>query len=292
MKLSIAAKINLVFILIFALGFVVAGIVTNALLKESAREETIQSARLLLGSASAVRNYTSKQIVPLLRAQLESQFLPQSVPSYSAVENFNIVSQNYPNFSYKEATLNPTNPRDRATDWEADVVNKLRSDTNLKEYVGERDTPTGRSLFVARPLQIKDPSCLQCHSTPDAAPIKMLDVYGPNNGFGWKLNEIVGAQIISVPMTVPLERADAIFKTFMLSLLGVFVFLFLALNVMIHVFITRRIIALSSLADQVSMGQFDAAEFNTKGSDELSALAQSFGRMRTSLARAMKMLDD
>ncbi len=292
MKLSIAAKINLVFILIFALGFVVAGIVTNALLKESAREETIQSARLLLGSASAVRTYTSKQIVPLLRAQLESQFLPQSVPSYSAVENFNIVSQNYPNFSYKEATLNPTNPRDRATDWEADVVNKLRADTNLKEYVGERDTPTGRSLFVARPLQIKDPSCLQCHSTPDAAPIKMLDVYGPNNGFGWKLNEIVGAQIISVPMTVPLERADAIFKTFMLSLLGVFVFLFLALNVMIHVFITRRIIALSSLADQVSMGQFDAAEFNTKGSDELSALAQSFGRMRTSLARAMKMLDD
>lgn len=120
----------------------------------------------------------------------------------------------------------------------------------------------------------------------------MLDAYGPNNGFGWKLNEIVGAQVISVPMTVPMQRADAIFKTFMLSLLGVFVFLFIALNVMVHFFITRRITTLATLADQVSMGQFDAAEFNTKGNDELSALAQSFGRMRTSLVRAMKMLDE
>ena len=292
MKLTIAAKINLVFVSIFVAGFIVAGMIANVLLKDSAREETIHNARLLLGSASAVRTYTSKQIVPLLRAQLDTQFLPQSVPSYSAVENFNLVSQNYPDFAYKEATLNPTNPRDRASDWEADVVNKLRGDTNLKEYVGERDTPTGRSLFVARPLQIKDPTCLGCHSTPDVAPPKMIDAYGPNNGFGWKLNEIVGAQVISVPMTVPLQRADAIFKTFMLSLLGVFVFLFIALNVMVHFFITRRITTLASLADQVSMGQFDAAEFNTKGNDELSALAQSFGRMRTSLVRAMKMLDE
>ncbi len=292
MKLSIAAKFNLVFVSIFAVGFIAAGMIANSLLKESAREETLQNARLLMESAQAVRQYTSKQIVPLLQTQLKYQFHPQSVPSYSAVENLNTVMKNYPDFAYKEATLNPTNLRDRASDWEADVVNKLRANPEMKEYINERDTPTGRSLYIARPLQIKDPACLACHSTADAAPKTMLDVYGPNNGFGWKLNEIIGAQVISVPMAVPMARANKIFNTFMLSLLGVFVFVFVALNIMVHVFVTRRITRLAGLADQVSMGKFDVDQFDVKGNDELSNLSKSFGRMRTSLASALKMLED
>ncbi len=291
MKLSIATKFNLVVLTIFAIGIGAAGFMANKLLAESAREETLQNARLLMESAKAVRTYTSKQIVPLLETQLKYEFHPQSVPSYSAVENFNYVMKAFPDFSYKEATLNPTNLRDRATDWEADIVNKLRSDTNLQEYFGERDTPTGRYLYLARPLQIKDAACLACHSTADAAPKTMLDKYGPNNGFGWQLNEVVGAQVISVPMSVPLARADAIFKTFMLSLLGVFAFVFVSLNIMMHFFVTRRIRRLAQVADQVSMGKFDVDEIADDGRDEISTLAQSFGRMRTSLSSALKMLD-
>jgi HAMP domain-containing protein len=292
MKISIAAKFNLVFISIFAVGFVAAGMIANILLAQNAREETLQNARLLMESAKAVRTYTAKQIVPLLETQLKYEFHPQSVPSYSAVENFNYVMKAFPDFSYKEATLNPTNLRDRATDWEADIVTKLRSDPNLQEYFGERDTPTGRYLYLARPLQIKDAACLACHSTADAAPKTLLDKYGSNNGFGWTLNEVVGAQVISVPMSVPLERANGILKTFMLSLLGVFAFVFVALNIMVHFFVTRRIRRLATLADQVSMGKFDVDEFNAGGSDELSNLAQSFTRMRTSLASALKMLEE
>ncbi|MES2103397.1 MAG: DUF3365 domain-containing protein [Pseudomonadota bacterium] len=292
MKMSIASKFNLVFISIFAIGFVAAGLIANALLKESAREETLQNARFLLESAQAVRTYTSKQIAPLLQTQMKYQFHPQSVPSYSATENLNTVLKSYPDFTYKEATLNPTNLRDKASDWEADIVQKLRSEPTMKEYVGERDTPIGRALYIARPLQIKDPACLACHSTADAAPKTMTDIYGANNGFGWNLNEVIGAQVISVPMAVPLQRANSIFKTFMLSLLGVFVFVFIALNIMVHFFVTRRITNLANTADQVSMGKFDVEEFDVKGNDELSALAQSFGRMRTSLASALKMLEE
>jgi protein-histidine pros-kinase len=120
----------------------------------------------------------------------------------------------------------------------------------------------------------------------------MIDIYGPNNGFGWKLNEIVGAQVISVPMAVPLQRANDIFKTFMLSLFGVFAVVFVALNVMVHLFVTRRIKLLASVADEVSMGKFEAREFEVTGNDELSGLGRSFNRMRTSLASALKMLEE
>ena len=36
----------------------------------------------------------------------------------------------------------------------------------------------------------------------------MLDLYGIANGFGWKMNEIIGAQIVSVPMTVPIAARE------------------------------------------------------------------------------------
>ncbi len=292
MKLSIAAKFNIVFLAIFGVGFGAASAVTNYLLQENAREETLQSARVLMQAALAARSYTSGQIVPLLETRLKYEFLPQSIPSFAATEQINQLLKAYPDFSYKEATLNPTNLRDRAADWEADLVNTLRAKPDLKELVGQRTTSVGPALYVARPLQIKDTACLRCHSVPDAAPKTMLDIYGRNNGFGWKHMEIIGAQVVSVPMDVPLQRANKMLQTYMLSMLGIFVFLFIALNVMVHFFVTRRITHMSRLADQVSLGQFNAEEFDVKGDDELSVLARSFGRMRTSLASAMKMLDE
>ncbi len=292
MKLSIAAKFNIVFLAIFGVGFGAASAVTNYLLQENAREETLQSARVLMQAALAARSYTSGQIVPLLETRLKYEFLPQSIPSFAATEQINQLLKAYPDFSYKEATLNPTNLRDRAADWEADLVNTLRAKPDLKELVGQRTTSVGPALYVARPLQIKDAACLRCHSVPDAAPKTMLDIYGRNNGFGWKHMEIIGAQVVSVPMDVPLQRANKMLQTYMLSMLGIFVFLFIALNVMVHFFVTRRITQMSRLADQVSLGQFNAEEFDVKGNDELSVLARSFGRMRTSLASAMKMLDE
>jgi protein-histidine pros-kinase len=292
MKLSLAAKFNIVFLSIFGIGFVAASAVTNYLLQNNAREETLQNARVLLQAALAARSYTSAQVVPLLETRLKYEFLPQSIPSYAATEHLNHLLKSYPDFSYKEATLNPTNLRDRAADWEADLVNTLRAKPALTELVGQRTTSTGQSLYVARPLQIKSEACLRCHSVPDAAPKTMLDIYGRNNGFGWKHMEIIGAQVVSVPMEVPLQRASVMLRTYMLSMLGIFVFLFIALNVMVHLFVTRRISQMSKLADQVSLGEFNADEFDVKGNDELSALARSFGRMRTSLASAMKMLEE
>jgi len=292
MKLSIAAKFNIVFLSIFAVGFGAASMVTNYLLQQNAREETLQSARVLMQSALAARSYTAAQIVPLLETRLKYEFLPQSIPSFAATEQLGQLLKQYPDFSYKEATLNPTNLRDRAADWEADLIHTLRAKPALAELVGERNTSIGPALYVARPLQIKNEACLRCHSVPDAAPKTMLDIYGRNNGFGWKHMEIVGAQVVSVPMEVPLARAGAMLHTYMLSMLGIFVFLFIALNVMVHVFVTRRITRMSRLADEVSLGKFNDEEFDVKGNDELSTLARSFARMRSSLASAMKMLEE
>jgi len=290
--MKLVVKFNLVFIGVFLAGLAVAGAVSYTLLQNNARDEIVQNARIMMEAALSTRSYTSTQIKPLLDTQMKYVFLPQSVPAYAATEYFSDLRKKYPEYSYKEATLNPTNPRDRATDWEADLVGKFRQDAAQKEVLGERETPTGRVLYLARPIQVKSESCLSCHSTVEAAPRTMLDHYGNANGFGWQLNEIVGAQIMSVPTAVPIQRANEAFKVFMLSLTGIFAFIFIALNLMLQHIVIRPVTQLSKLADRVSLGEQDVPEFSVRTHDEIGVLAESFGRLRKSLSKAMKMLED
>ena len=290
--MKLIVKFNLVFLLIFAVGLVIAAYISRDLLQQNARDEVLQNARIMMEAALATRTYTSTQVGPLLATQMKYEFRPQSVPAFAATEQFNDLRKKFVDYSYKEATLNPTNPRDRVTDWESEIVGQLRQNPDRAEIIGERETLTGRALYLARPIQVKSEACLTCHSTADAAPKTMLELYGPANGFGWRLNEIVGAQIVSVPMTLPVKRSNDTFKVFMISLTAVFAFIFVALNLMLHYIVIWPVTKLSHIADQVSLGQLDAPGFTIKGKDEIAILAGSFERMRTSLMQAMKMLGE
>ena len=285
-------KFNIVLLAVFLVGVVLTGIICYSVVQANAREEILDNARVMMESALASRNYTNEQVEPLLVTQLKYSFLPQSVPAFAATEQFNELRKKYPDYSYKEATLNPTNPRDRATDWEADIVNQFRNGLVKTELVGERDTPTGRSLYLARPIQIIDEACLACHTTPGEAPKTMIERYGPANGFGWKLNEIVGAQVVSVPSSLPIQRANHTFKVFMLLLTLVLVLTFILINVMLHTIVVQRIKHLAKLADEVSLGHLESAEFKTKNKDEIGVLTEALARMNKSLMQAIKMLEE
>jgi protein-histidine pros-kinase len=285
-------KFNLAFIAIFLIGLGIAGYTSNQLLQQNAREEILQNARLVMETALATRAYTASQVGPLLETQIKYGFPPQSIPAYSAAEVLGGLRKKFSDYAYKEAALNPTNPRNRAVEWETDIINQFRSNPDRGEIIGERDTPTGRSLYIARPFQIKDPGCLPCHSTVDAAPRTMVERYGTANGFGWQLNEVIGAQVVSVPTEVPTQRATAAYRTFMLSLTGVFVFIGLALNLMLLAMVIQPVTKLSKLADQVSLGNMDVPDFRARANDEIGVLADSFNRMKKSVVQAMKMLEE
>ncbi|RYF83856.1 MAG: DUF3365 domain-containing protein [Comamonadaceae bacterium] len=289
--MKLLLKFNLAFLLVFAVGLGTAAYLARGLLQQGAHDEVADRARLIMESAAAVSSYTATQIQPLLQTQMKYTFLPQSVPAYSSTEMVNALRTLYPEYSYKPAMLNPTNPRDRAQDWEEDVIAQFTKTPSLTEFVGRRETSSGPAMFVARPIRISNAACLSCHSTPAAAPATMIEKYGPSNGFGWKLNEVLGAQVVSVPMSVPFERADRAFGVVMGSLGGVFVLIGLTLNLMLWKLVIQPVTRLSALTDRVSMGELDAPEFSVKSKDEIGVLSESFARMRKSLVHAMKLLD-
>jgi protein-histidine pros-kinase len=221
-------KFNALIAVVLAIGVAVAGFFIHGVLHRDARDGTVQTANLLMAAAEATRSYTTAYIKPQLDQRLAIEFLPQTVPAFAATETIIALRKQFPEYTYKEATLNPTNPRDRTTDWEADVVNAFRADAALKEIVGERTQGPIQALYIAKPIKISNPTCLGCHSTPSAAPPSMIRLYGEANGFGWKQDEIIGAQIVSVPLSIAAKSAD---RTFILVLGALVVLALLALGV-------------------------------------------------------------
>ena len=290
--MKLILKFNLIFALVFSAGLAGAGYISYGFLQRSAREQVAQQARLMMETGLSARKYTTTQIKPLLETQQAHQisFLPQTVPAFAATESFGYLQAEYPDYSYKEATLNPTNLRDRAVDWEADVVNTFRNHAGQKEIESERDTPTGRSMFLARPISAAPP-CLECHDTPRRAPAAMIRRYGREHGFEWKAGEIVGAQIVSVPMAVPLNMANAAFRTTMLVLILVVALILVALNLALAIFVVRPVSRVAQMADEISKGNLKVPELPVRGSDEISMLIGAFNRMHVSLSKAIEMLN-
>jgi HAMP domain-containing protein len=292
--MKLVSKFTLIFVAVFGIGLAISAYFSFRFLEHDAREHVLQQARLMMEAASSMRHYTTTEIRPLLDTPTlrRSHFYPQTIPAYAATQSFNALrSRGYPDYLYREAVLNPTNLRDRPLDWEADVIASFRNFPDRTEIVGERDTPNGRSLFLAHPIKAP-PACLECHSTPGAAPVSMIRIYGNSNGFGWKPNEVVGAQIVSVPMALAISIAKDAFGTLMVYLVGVLVVTAVVLDLVLFFTVVRPVSKLSALADEISLGKMDVPELPVRGSDEISKLAGSFNRMYISLAKAVRLLEE
>jgi protein-histidine pros-kinase len=288
--MGLRAKFNLVMLAAFLIGFGLAGALSYRILQDNARNAVLQEAAIMAGQASAISQYTDHEISPLLADQMKLRFLPQTIPFWAAQTEFRALQKQYPDYSVREVAINPTNPEDRPADWQADIIDAFRRDATLTSYVTERETPAGRILSASRPIAVSDQGCLACHSTPAAAPPAMVDLYGTAGGFGWKLGEIVGAQIVSVPMQVPLARAWSTFLVVMVGLAIVFLVMIVLLNLLLQYVIIRPVGRIAAAASDVSLGNLDAPEFTVKGRDEIASLAESFNRMRRSLTNALKLL--
>jgi protein-histidine pros-kinase len=288
--MGLLLRINLALGAVFICAALIAGYACWTILEANARREVLAEAGLMMNSAAAIRAYTATEILPLLEERMKSDFPPQSVPFYAATQNFLRLREHHPDYLYKEATLNPTNPRDRAADWEADIIQRFRNDAHTEEVVGERDTAMGTMLFLARPIRT-EPECSQCHSKPSAAPPTLIARYGSNNGFGWQDNEIVGAQVVAVPFTAATASAARAFRGFMISLLAVFAAIFVVVNWVLYVLVIRPVRQIARVAELASLGDAASEEFPQTGAREIHSLVSSFNRMRKSLQKAMRLIE-
>ncbi len=290
-NLKLRQKFTILLLVILALGLSLSGLALSSVLKENAKQEVTSAADMLMETMISVREYTTAQIIPALIDDIEPDFLPQVVPGYSAREVFDNLRKRpkYRDFFYKEATLNPTNLRDKADSFEAKIVEQFRSKKDLKEVNGFRSLPGGDIFYIAHPLSVSQEACLECHSTVDKAPKSMIQRYGTANGFNWQLGEIIGAQIVSIPANRVIQKANQ--SSFLI--VGIVVAVFAAVIFLVNVFLNRQVVRplkrITRVAEEVSTGHMDV-DFEQLSNDEIGNLAKAFKRMKLSLEMAMKRI--
>jgi protein-histidine pros-kinase len=316
--MRLLAKFSAIYLTVFGLGLGASASLFYGLLQRNAREEVLYSARLLAETALAIRKYTEHEVAPAITSAMGRQraeatsshsddvfhelcarrgfvgskhvFYPQLVPAHSASSLFDELRKAYPDYTYKEAARNPTSLRNRAVDWEEDIFDQFARNPGTRFFQGERDTPFGRTLFIATPL-FADKSCLECHSTPSAAPPEMVRMYGTSNGFGWKDGEMIATRIVSVPLSVPVGMAQRAFRQIVVSIGLVGVVTLILLDLLLYVAVIRPVGVLAARADDISKGQLDVPELPARGRDEIAVLAAAFNRMHRSVTAAMRMLE-
>ncbi|NMG08870.1 DUF3365 domain-containing protein [Brasilonema sp. UFV-L1] len=293
--MKIGTKVNLILIMVLISGMLISGIALSNVLEKKAEGEISSKAEILMQLVNSMRTYTNDRVQPLLLPKLDTQeqFIPEAIPTYSTREVFELFRKNkeYANFVYKDAAPNPTNLRDKPDAFEADIVKQFEKDKALKRLDGFR-TMSGEKLFyTARPFVIEQQSCLRCHNTPQEAPKSQLTTYGKDNGFGWKLNQIVAAQMVYVPASAILNNASRSL-ILMMGVVGmILTIIIIVINQLLKKTVLVRVRKIANVAEQVSVGDMNA-NFDKQSKDEIGDLAEAFNRMKYSLEMALKMLNN
>lgn len=303
-KLKLGVRFTVLLAVIFAIGIAISWVILSEAILRQAEQEIASRGTILIEMLNAVREYTTTRTFPLLSAEPDtsSSFAPEFIPAFVARAVFASFSATveYAEFSYKEAASNPRNPLDLADGFEAEILERFRRDPELSELSGFR-TAEGQGVFyTARPLLVTEPECLRCHSTPDAAPERLVTEYGAVNGFGWEVGEIVAAQIVYVPAEEVLSTAQSSFSIIMASFVGISAVLVLIINFLLQRSVIAPVGQLATLAGDLgerkirSMGDLEHRIGKlTKAigrSDELAHLTTVFGEMaREMLAREQEL---
>ncbi|MCB9111333.1 MAG: DUF3365 domain-containing protein [Anaerolineales bacterium] len=298
---SLSTRFTLILSGVFLVGIALSGVIYWNTLQNRAQDEITSQGLLLIETMNAVRGYTTQHVRPLLADQLDTnpEFVSETVPAFSARTVFqNFRDQlDYSTYFYKEAALNPTNPLDKADDFEADMLSKLASGEATGEMSGYRELDGQRLFYIARPLTIGSDSCLQCHSTPDEAPASLIATYGDQGGFGWELGQIIAVQVIYVPAGEVFNAALKNFTLVMAVFIVTFALVILLINYLLKRYVIQPVYVLSGLADKISADENFSSELEsselqviTDRPDELGSLAQVFRKMATDVYERTGML--
>lgn len=292
-NLRLNQKINILLLTVFAIAIILSGIGFAAILHRNTEQQVSNRAIVLLETMLSVREYTLNEVAPELnpRLETESEFLPQTVPAYSAREVFEVLRKKseYANFFYKEATVNPTNLRDKADSFETELVTRFKNNSKLKEITGYRSSATNL-FFIARPIAVNEESCLRCHSTPDAAPKSLLATYGSTNGFDWRLNDIVGTQLIYVPASSVDVTTRRDFFLLMAMIAVAFAASLMLINFLLKCIVVRPLREMAKVANEISLGNTQA-QFERITGDDIGKIATAINRLKNSLAMNKNTLE-
>jgi signal transduction histidine kinase/DNA-binding response OmpR family regulator len=292
MKLShkFAGAVSLILVLILAGTAVIIIRHQQNLIHDQAQ----QRAEMVLSFGEACRDYARNTLSPAVReVSPDRKVFEADSATFVARGTFDELRKReaMKDYSFREASLNPLNPANRADDEEEKLIREFQQDRKKEQLSGFRTRDGREEFYVARPIVVKH-VCLECHDKPSTAPPELVSQYGTASGFGWKEGDINSAIMVSVPSDDIYAMQTAMrWKVFaMFGLLAAV--LVAAVFVLFELLIHRRLRASSAVMKRVAADPATDARMPVKTRDELGAMASVFNRMADSLRDSHHSLEE
>jgi hypothetical protein len=197
-------------------------------MKEQALHEAEKQSILLLERNLATHLYFTRELKPNIFRWTESfitpdYFDPSWMSSTYAIRQIDKIFHQLAKepYYYKESAINARSPEAEADDYEKRFLLQLRNDPRLTKETAIRYFDGQCYLTVLRKGETFESSCMMCHSSPDVAPKGMLDIYGPDRGFGRQTGEVAQVISIRIPLSDAYGQADKFSLHLSISLLAV-----------------------------------------------------------------------
>ena len=288
--MGIRVRSLLVMGLLGLVAIVVIGVTSYQLSMKNAREEAKIKSNIILNYAMATKSYMKNVQKPLVKKLVDAdRFYPELMSGFvSARGTFEIFNKNFPGYIFKQATLDPLNPYNRATQQETRMIEAFGTDSTLRSSEGRLLRNGEEFFYFAQPIKVDSRNCLTCHGDPADAPRDQVQVYGTENGYNWSLNDTVAAFVIYIPTAAAKAAASQLSVTLILISAAGILLVMLFLWFFLDRSVVLPIVHLAKRTESFSLGENLDEPIATRSKTEIGSLAKAVERLRISLVKLLK----
>jgi len=272
------------------IAIAVIGITSYKLSVRNALNEAKIKSKIILNYTMATKNYM-KQVQKALVMELieKDRFYPEIMSGFVVARGtFEIFKESSPEYIFKQATLDPLNPSNKADQNEVEFIKNFDQNPNLKSSEG-RITKDGVDLFYfAQPIKVSSQGCLNCHGDPEDAPKDQVEIYGTETGYNWDMGATVAAFVVYIPTAAAMAAAKHLSLTLVLVGAAGIILVLLIFWFFLDRSVVLPITKLAQRTDSFSMGEHLDEPIIGKSNDEIGTLSKAIERLRISLVKLLK----
>lgn len=207
----------------------------NLHLGQLMEREAREKASLILSQVGAVQGYVRITLRPAMyRILPENQFVLEAM-STSYITRFIMSDLNLAKeaFTYRRVGIGARNPDYEARPLERELIRRFEADPKLV-HVEEFVELDGERHFVTAQPQRFEAACLHCHGDPDKAPRELIERYGDKRGFGRKVGQLAGIDMVSLKVERDVGGIRDATASFALLFAGGILVMFLGIQGFFH----------------------------------------------------------
>ncbi len=288
--MGIRMRTILVMAILGFLAIAVIGVTSYTLSVKNAMNEAKVKSNIILNYAMATKKYMKTVQRPLVKELIEAdRFYPELMSGFvTARGTFELFQEAYPGYIFKQATLDPLNPSNKADREERALIENFQRNSSLKSSEGKLVRGGTDFFYFAQPIKTDSKGCLTCHGNPNDAPKDQVEIYGTDSGYNWKMDDTVAAFVVYIPTAEAIAAAKTLSLTLVLIGAGGIILMLLVIWVFLERSVVQPIVHLAERTENFSLGENLNDPIVTKSNDEIGALSSAIERLRISLVKLLK----